>query len=243
MITREQWKSRKVKRVLFPGPLSRVYIHHTGGYFPKTVEEEYQQMLTLQHIAIDIDKISDLPYNLVIGPSGNIYEGRGVGYKSAATLDQNDVSRSICCMGNFQTKQPTELMLQSCSYAIKLFQNEDCLANPVEILGHRENPKHPGATACPGNNLFNQMDKIKNPSKGEEVNPRFVRQSGFTNIFYVENANVLTLSGQLMASYEEEDPTIKKVWQDHMVSFMAMSEKAGLSSNNWERNPNETGKF
>jgi N-acetylmuramoyl-L-alanine amidase len=221
--------------------LPKVYIHHTAGHYPASIEEEIQQMHTLQHIAIDIKHYTDIDYNWVIGPSGVVYESRGLNKKSAATLGENEVSRSICLMGNYQGDTPTTKALEAIAECIKYLINNQDLAMPrqLEILGHRDNPKHPQATACPGNNLYAYIPRIRDsiinytPVEGDEVlKARFLRQKGYVNAFVVGGGfPVLHMSGELMDSLVAEDPTIPKIFFDNMAAMHGLCTQAGLDIN------------
>jgi N-acetylmuramoyl-L-alanine amidase len=239
--TRSAWGSKQTNVQNLVGSLPIVYIHHTAGYYPHNVTEEINQMKTLQHIAIDIKKYSDIDYNWVIGPSGTVYEARGFGKKSGATLDQNNVSRSVCLMGNFQTDVPTIESLQSVVDMINLLVKEGDLVGQrqLEIFGHRDNPQHPNATACPGNNLYAQLPSIRievmktqPPVPGDvEMKSRFLRQKGYVNVFHVGNGYpCMHVSGEFMDSLLQEDPTIPKIFFDNMAAFKAMCNISGVDS-------------
>jgi N-acetylmuramoyl-L-alanine amidase len=239
IITRSAWGSQMTVVQDKPGPLPKVYIHHTAGYFPNAVEEEVQQMHILQHVAIDSKGYSDIDYNWLVGPSGTVYEARGLNKKSAATLDENDVSRSICFMGNFQNVTPTQESIDVASELILYLIGHNNLVTPqvLQILGHRDNPKHPMATACPGNNLYPKLAEIRNkvvyyaPPVGEEgmLKSRFLRQKGYLNVFHVGNGYpALSVSEELMNSLLTEDPAIPKIFFDNMPAFHGMCMVAGI---------------
>lgn len=167
-VTRAEWGSANTSPAHFPGPLPELYIHHTGSPSPApNLAAEALHMRQLQSYATRPKAqggkgYSDLDYNLVIGRSGNIYEGRGIDRKSAATLDRNDVSRSICVMGNYQVERVPLVVVAAAIDAGRLMIAGGALsdAGAVIVRGHRDNPAHPGATACPGNNLYAYVPEI-----------------------------------------------------------------------------------
>lgn len=236
--SRTAWGAKPTVIPNLSGALPKVYIHHTAGHLPNSIQEEIQQMHTLQHVAIDVKHYTDIDYNWVIGPSGTIYESRGQNKKSAATLGENEVSRSICLMGNFQGDIPTPAAIQGIVDCIKfLIKTKDLQpARLLEILGHRDNPKHPNATACPGENLYAYIPKIRDallgydPETGDEMlGARFLRQKGYVNAFVVgDGFPVLHMSQELMTSLQEEDPAIPKIFFDNMAAFKGMCRQAGL---------------
>jgi hypothetical protein len=255
IVAKTAWGSRKTTITNKTGALPVCYIHHTAGYYPPKRDEEDDQMRTLQHIAIDVNGHQDIEYNWVIGPSGAIYEARGIGKLSAATNDQNQISRSICLMGNFQTKEPTELSIQAVVDLIchLIDMNNLTEARKLEIFGHRDNPLHPNATACPGNNVYKWLPHIRDKvihyqkPEGAHMKDRLLRQKGFANILKVGGGeNPIALSGELMQSVESEIPNIPKIYQDHTISFFAMCRTAGLNPTDPSQvvpYPNDPGRF
>jgi len=234
--TKSAWGSVETNVTNAYGALPKVYIHHTAGYFPHSVAEEIQQMQILQHIAIDTKGYQDIDYNWVIGPTGTVYEARGLDKRSAATLDENGVSRSICFMGNFQNMEPTRASLDVSVELINYLIANNQLLSPInlEILGHKDNPQHPNATACPGNNLYKYMSEIRSRVKqpvGEDhmLKSRFLRQKGFINVFHAGNGYpCMSVSEELMSSLLAEDPLIPKIFFDNQPSFEGMCKIAGL---------------
>jgi hypothetical protein len=208
-----------------------------------SVAEEIQQMHILQHNAIDVKHYTDIDYNWVIGPSGIVYESRGLNRKSAATLGENEVSRSICLMGNYQGDIPTAAAVEAIVSCIKFLIDHGDLAVPrqLEILGHRDNPKHPNATACPGDHLYEYIPKIRDAVIGHEPTPvgddemlkqRFLRQKGYINAFVVGGGfPVLHMSGELMESIVAEDPSTPRIFFDNMAAMHGLCVQAGLDIN------------
>lgn len=241
--SRTAWGAKVTNVPVLNGALPKVYIHHTAGHYPVNVTEEISQMHTLQHIAIDVKHYTDIDYNWLVGPSGTVYESRGLNHKSAATLGENEVSRSICLMGNYQGDMPTAAAIEAIVSCIKYLTDHGDLASPryLEILGHRDNPKHPNATACPGDHLYEYLPKIRDAVISHEPNPdgddemlkaRFVRQKGYTNVFVVGGGfPVLHCSGELMASIEQEEPSTPKIFQDNMAAMHGLCTQAGLDIN------------
>jgi N-acetylmuramoyl-L-alanine amidase len=237
--SRSAWGSLKTTIPVLNGALPKVYIHHTAGHFPTSVQDEINQMHALQNYAINTKHYTDIDYNFLIGPSGIIYESRGLNHKSAATLGENEVSRSVCFMGNFQGDIPTAQSVAAAADCIKYLINHGDLSPSVEILGHRDNPRHLNATACPGENLYAYIPKIRDlvsqhtpVGDDDMLKARFVRQKGYTNVFVVGGGfPVLHCSGELMKSIETEDPTVPKIFQDNMASMHGLCVQAGLDIN------------
>lgn len=158
-VPRPAWRSLNTTPPVWPGAMAELFIHHTGAPAPApTVEAESSHMRALQAYAVrPVSQggkgYSDLDYNVVVGRSGAIYEGRGFDKKSAATLDRNNTSRSICVMGNYQTADVTASVFFGVVEAARMLIAGGHLSPLCVVRGHRDNPAHPGATACPGATL------------------------------------------------------------------------------------------
>lgn len=110
---------RSRKRLGLAKPLSRraldikqpltVYIHHTAdnGVRGDTLKHDriYWQSIQAYHFSQDYQ---DIAYNFLISKKvgskkkPRVYEGRGLGVLSAATMNHNHNSISICVAGNFE---------------------------------------------------------------------------------------------------------------------------------------------
>lgn len=187
-VSRPEWGSANTSPAFFPGALPELYIHHTGAPSPApTPAAEALHMRQLQSYAIrPVSQggkgYSDLDYNLVVGRSGRIYEGRGIDRKSAATLDRNNVSRSICVMGNYQTEALTDAIAAAVIEGSRLMIAAGQLDPAAIVRGHRDNPAHPGATACPGNNLYAAIPviaaSIASPTGATEMQAHLITING-----------------------------------------------------------------
>jgi peptidoglycan hydrolase-like protein with peptidoglycan-binding domain len=95
-----------------------------------------------------------------------VLEGRGV-HQPAATLDRNPVSKSILLMGYFHpgsplSRSPHPDELRGVVQAMRFMQQQRwVLSTGWKLLGHRDNPAHPGATVCPGDQLYAQLPQIR----------------------------------------------------------------------------------
>lgn len=207
LVTRKQWGSKTTNNVRLDGALPEVYVHHVGGgHSPTGLTAEKQHMRSLQTYAISTKKYTDLDYNFIVGNStGSTFEGRGLGFKSAATLDRNDVSRSVCVMGNFETEVPTPDAIQATIDAIVYMVVEEDLSRDVIVRGHRDNPEHVNATRCPGTYLYANIDNIaEGVRRGIEAAfpppippiiypaPCTLRVDGFTAVFLYHNDLTMT---------------------------------------------------
>ncbi|HEX9804965.1 MAG TPA: peptidoglycan recognition family protein [Candidatus Dojkabacteria bacterium] len=110
---------------------------------------------------------SDIGYNYLIDPYGNIYEGRvGGNGTRAAHAPPNQRSIGISLLGNFTNQGPTVEAVNSAISLIAVLMNWNEMNadfNPggngtqdTGIYGHR----NVNATACPGTHLYNSLPHI-----------------------------------------------------------------------------------
>jgi hypothetical protein len=94
-----------------------------------------------------------------------IGEGRGP-WLSAATADRNEQGEAVCVLGYFHpghtlSRQPHPDEIEGTARAIVWGIEQGWVARDARILGHRDNPAHPGATGCPGDYLYVYMPAIR----------------------------------------------------------------------------------
>lgn len=98
-------------------------------------------------------------YSYLVHPSGVILECAG-DYVGAHTEGHNSSSVAFCLIGNFDKQQPTLAALVNISRSINLLRWSGRLASDFDkllIMGHR----HVGQTACPGVNVANVLNNIR----------------------------------------------------------------------------------
>jgi hypothetical protein len=101
-----------------------------------------------------------------------IGEARGQ-WTPAATLDRNRQSKAVCLFGWFAppdpavdwtrtaARRPFPNELEAIACAIVWMIEQGWVTRTPTILGHRDNPAHPNATACPGDYLWRQLPAIR----------------------------------------------------------------------------------
>lgn len=150
LVTRQEWGSRTTVIQQSRDAKPEAYVHHVAGRWPTSPADEEAHMRELQRYAIEKKQYVDLDYSWLIGPSGRCYEGRGMSGMAAATRDRNAVSRAVCLMGNLDTREPSAQQIDVLPHLLAEMVRVGSLMARVAVLGHYENPAHPGATACPG---------------------------------------------------------------------------------------------
>jgi hypothetical protein len=205
----EEQKSKKIhyyekgRKLAWPIDISnnveKIIIHHTAENISNSYFDESDVKAALQSIYYfhAIKRTwGDIGYNYLIGPFGNIYEGRagGNGAKAAHTLWNNSSSIGIALMGNFSANNPNPVQMNALKRLVshlaiknKLHPNKKTLyhrecafasCDPSELLssytvessiiGHRD----AGYTICPGELLHKQLADIRKATTGAILSSR-----------------------------------------------------------------------
>jgi hypothetical protein len=139
-------------------------IHHSAGSPDQTPLE-----IDAEHRARGMAFIA---YNWVITKDGTIYQGRPIGWVSAAQYGRNSQGVAVCLTGNFAsgdpgyTGDPTPEQIQNLnrlalSVHIHLTSIERTYGHgDIASLFYPNNPD-PYATACPGDRLSSQIPSVR----------------------------------------------------------------------------------
>lgn len=168
-VTADQWGitwARPPIAEKLPDP--ECYLHHTAG--PQMSDDAATAFRALNVYAQQKKGYSALDYDIVVHRSTKtglvtIGEGRGK-WMSAATLDRNELGEAVCLIGYFHpghalSRQPHPDELEGVARGIVWGIENGWISTPNLILGHRDNPAHPGATACPGDWLQDKLPWIR----------------------------------------------------------------------------------
>jgi hypothetical protein len=145
-------------------PDPEVYVHHVGGQawmrgdaaaIFRALNTYAQQGKGYSALDYDILVHYDEPNDLV-----TIGEGRGK-YMSAATRDRNELGEAVCLCANTELRDPRAAEVEGVARAIAWGIQKGWIAKDAKILGHRDNPAHLNATACPGKYLYAQLPAIR----------------------------------------------------------------------------------
>ena len=173
--SRAQWgadESIRNKSSLRYGTISGGFVHHTVNANDYTEAQVPAILRSIYAYHVKSRGWSDIGYNFLVDRFGRIWEGRYGGIDKpvvgAHTLNYNDYSFAMSAIGNFETAQPTDVMLRAYGqlFAWKLSLHG---VNPAStsqrigrgtfqaINGHRD----AGSTACPGRYLYAQLPLIR----------------------------------------------------------------------------------
>lgn len=149
------------------GDDTEIYVHHRAGnpLHDLPADEVFRQMDESAHrkgyasVGYDV-----LVHENTVTDTVTIGIARGQ-YRSAATLDRNEIGEAICAIGYFHpghklSERPSPGMLEGIAMAGAELVRRGWVAPTWKMLGHRDNPAHPNATACPGDYLYPHVPSI-----------------------------------------------------------------------------------
>lgn len=175
IFSRSQWgadESLRDRSSLSYGEVHAGIVHHTvnGNYYTREQVPALLRGIYAYHT--QSRGWSDIGYNFIVDRFGRIWEGRYGGIDrpvvGAHTLGYNEKTFAMSALGNFETAQPTQAMLDSFGqlFAWKLSLHgvrPDALRQSVgnttrpAVNGHSDL----GQTACPGRYLYAKIPTIR----------------------------------------------------------------------------------
>lgn len=185
LLERADWRMRTAPgKSLHPHgemPVGEVYVHQTAGrdpvhLYPSGDDRPEDAFTALNEFAIVGKDYTAVDYSMLVhtGPSLRTTIGVARGeYVPAATLDRNRQSKAVCLLGWFgppdpryawtfdHAREPFDQELWAIAEAIVTMIRRGWVRPDAQILGHRDNPSHPNATACPGEWLYAKLPVIR----------------------------------------------------------------------------------
>jgi len=158
-------------------------VHHTAGsnrYGPGDVESKIREVYSFH--TSSSKKWVDVCYNFFVDRFGGVWEGRAGSLNGPVLADATGGSQGfaqlVCLLGNFETAQPPDPMMQSCAavlgwladrYRVPLDQSQTVrfesrgsnrwrkgvLVDARPISGHRDM----SATLCPGKFVYPMLER------------------------------------------------------------------------------------
>lgn len=170
VITRDEWGARVTQCSTPENDWYRMAIHHTAG--PQTANGTVVERLQgTQAYAMDSGGFCDLPYQMMVGFDGSLYEGRARELMSGATGGGNNPGNlAVCFIGCYHTPdsdcvggeghEPTDEMMQQGQLLVQtLAVLEEIPTTEDDIRGHRDWPGN--ATVCPGELLHPRLGELR----------------------------------------------------------------------------------
>lgn len=129
-----------------------IVIHHTGN---PTDDDLSAEQLHRSHLNLGWAGVG---YHFIVRKDGSIELGRPVECVGAHAEGFNYCSIGIHICGNFNLAEPTEAQINVLPQLIAdICDAYGLIASADIVVGHRDLM----ATACPGNNLYKQLDTIR----------------------------------------------------------------------------------
>jgi hypothetical protein len=162
IIPRSAWGARAPRGNRPRHNPNRFTIHHTV-----TSNSDSSPKATVRNIQgyhMNTRGWSDIGYHYLVDQQGRIYGANPVDRRAAHVGGSNTGNIGISFMGNYQSLQPTEDQLMAAGKLIRhLSAKYGISPSASTVKGHRDQ----GQTACPGDHLYAQLDRIIRHSKGE----------------------------------------------------------------------------
>lgn len=170
VVSREAWGARASQCSTPEDDWYRMAIHHTAG--PQTADGSVQERLRgTQAYAMDSGGYCDIPYQMLVGYDGTLYEGRSLDLLSGATGGGNNGGNlAVCfigcyhepdsaCVGGVGHDPTPEMMLRGQLLVQTLTRLHDISTAEDNIRGHRDWPGN--STACPGSLLHPRLGELR----------------------------------------------------------------------------------
>ena len=170
VITREEWGARATQCSAPEDDWYRMAIHHTAG--PQTAGGSVEEQLRgTQAYGMDSGGYCDIPYQMLVGFDGTLYEGRALELQSGATGGGNNPGNlAVCFIGCYHEPeaecvggvghQPTDEMMARGQLLVQtLVRLFDISTADDNIRGHRDWPGN--STACPGARLHPRLGEFR----------------------------------------------------------------------------------
>ncbi|MGN0063391.1 MAG: FG-GAP-like repeat-containing protein [Nocardioides sp.] len=190
IFSRAQWgadESIRNKKSLTYGTISGGFVHHTVNANDYTEAQVPGIIRSIYAYHVKSRGWSDIGYNFLVDRFGRIWEGRYGGVDKAVvgahTLNYNQYSFAMSAIGNYETAQPSDVMLKAYGqlFAWKLSLHGVDPASTRQKIGSKyfqaiNGHRDAGSTACPGKYLYAKLPTIrKYASEGTTTGPTPVK--------------------------------------------------------------------
>jgi hypothetical protein len=206
------------------GEVKAVHVHHTVSMNDYGPEDSPAMVLAICRYHRNSNGWDDIGYNALVDKYGVLFEGRAGGLDKAVIGAQaqgfNAQTAGIASIGNHTDTAATPDTLDALARYVrwKLPVHGQPLSGPVtlvsaggsltrygagarvrleRVIGHRDT----GATACPGNTLYGQLDDLRAlVETGVAVPASGTRLSALLSVYRVSFGETVPLSGTLVGA-------------------------------------------
>lgn len=167
VVSRSDWGARPTTCTATEDDWYRFAIHHTAGTQTSggTVAGAVR---ALQAYAIDSGNYCDIPYQVLVGADGSLWEGRPLDLRSGATGGgNNDGNIAVSFLGCYTPsgcpgsshEAPDEMLAWARLVVQALAADHGIVTDPDTARGHRDWPGN--STVCPGDYVYARLDELR----------------------------------------------------------------------------------
>jgi hypothetical protein len=201
-------------------------LHHTAGSNDYSADDVPGILRSIWEYHARALQWGDIGYNFLVDKYGGIWEGRKGSLDSspqgAHAKGANEMSFGVSVLGNYSDAAPSEEAIRAVesiiSWKFRINQidphgrtsfgtfwggNQGWEDKPT-LIGHRDQQ----STACPGNNLYTQLDRIRRELDTSEKQQDF--ENGVYTITSAIGGKVLDISGA-----SKSDGANAQIWQSN----------------------------
>lgn len=172
VVTRKDWGAKPPVSEMVRHKPEFITIHHTGTKQNPTRSIE-DKLRGLQAFSQREDKLAsgktkrawpDVPYHFYIAVDGRIAEGRDINFVGDTNTEYDPSGHILVTLeGNFENEQPGNEQMKATRRLVRYLARRYKVP-AAKIKSHKDYAQ----TACPGENLQNRMDEIRNVAKATE---------------------------------------------------------------------------
>lgn len=154
LVPRSVWGADSVRLEAMPkAPVDTVVLHHTATPASSDGAKDMRNIEAGEQAR----GYTTVAYHEVGHPDGQVYEGRGIKNKGAATFGRNSDTVAYCLIGNFQNIDPTDAALESCAQRLAQWVRDGKVTRNFKLAPHSDF----FATACCGSKLKPKIPGIR----------------------------------------------------------------------------------
>lgn len=246
MISQDVWRAGLADPI--PGPSStemqHCIVHHSAGGNGNTDYTSLVRNYYTQHT--QINGWDDIGYNFLVAFDGTIFLGRDkqnlavptYKVRGAHFCGKNEGTCGICLIGNFDSIVPSDTMIKSLKEVLswvffeEMIEATDSSPHPTfadprldHIAGHMQGC----VTACPGVNVFSQLDSIR----AQVETKRLACQQFVSESFKQPKLPIYTLRNRILqvqngVSYAVYNPSGKLIFKGNKENQSLRFLKSGF---------------
>jgi hypothetical protein len=134
----------------------KITVHHEGGRLLTKADDARKRLKNIQTWSMGPDrKWADVPYHILIGPDGTVFEGRNPLTVGETNTEYDPTGHLlICFLGNYNQQKVDKKLLK---VLINVLADQSIKYNiaPTEIATHKDYSKQ---TTCPGEDIYSYFE-------------------------------------------------------------------------------------